>query len=145
MAMRWLRSSSPSRSRILKALPPCPSFDKRVNVDSAPIIPKTGFPILVLFLGLGFIVLWLSGAFFFGTLKLMATVMANDAGVANSQSHLSLIGGVVAGQVLTALAGIPAGLAFFWRTARRKLLWTFAILLAAGLLLQVASFLSFVP
>lgn len=97
----------------------------------------------MIFLGLIFIVLWLAGAFVLGTMKLMASIMANDSGVASADAHMTLIGGMMAGQVLTGLAGIPAGLAFFWRSWRKRLLWTFGLLLIVGLALQILSFTSF--
>jgi hypothetical protein len=114
-----------------------------MNSDAAPSGSKTGLSPWRLVLGLLFIALWLGGAFFLGTLKLMASVMATDPGAASTDSHMTLIGGVMGGQVLTALAGIPAGLAFFLRTWRKRLLWTFALLLVLGLTLQILSFTSF--
>jgi hypothetical protein len=75
----------------------------------------------------------------------MATLMANDAGVASADSQVQMVGGVLVGQLATALAGIPAGLAFFWRAARRKLLWGFAVLLVGGIVIQVLAVRSFVP
>jgi hypothetical protein len=99
----------------------------------------------MIFLGLAFMALWLAGAFVLGGLKLMASVMANDSGAASPDAHMTLIGGMMAGQVLTGLAGIPAGLAFFWRTWRRRLLWAFGILLIVGVTVQILSFTSFIP
>ena len=48
-----------------------------------------------------------------------------------------------AGEALVALAGAPAGLAFFWTGARAPLLWTIAGLLVTGLALQIWSWWSF--
>lgn len=102
-----------------------------------------GSSILMICLGLIFIVLWLAGAFVLGTMKLMASVMANDSGAASPDAHMTLIGGMMAGQILTGLAGIPAGLAFSWRSWRKRLLWTFGALLIVGLAIQILSFTSF--
>lgn len=96
-------------------------------------------------LGLAFMALWLVGAFVLGSVKFMASVMANDSGGASADAHMTLIGGMMLGQVLTGCAGIPAGLAFFWRTWRRRLLWAFGLLLIIGLIIQVLSFTSFFP
>jgi hypothetical protein len=43
----------------------------------------------------------------------------------------------VVGEVLVALAVIPGGLAVFWAGWRSVLLWTFAVLLVAGIGLQL--------
>ena len=102
-----------------------------------------GASILMICLGLIFIVLWLAGSFVLGTMKLMASVMANDSGAASPDAHMTLIGGMMAGQILTGLAGIPAGLAFLWRSWRKRLLWTFGTLLIVGLAIQILSFTSF--
>lgn len=107
--------------------------------------PERRLSVPMLLLGLVFIGLWLTGAFLLGALKFMASLMANDAGVASGESHMQMVVGVMMGQAATAVAGIPAGLAFFWRSARRKLLWAFALLLAGGILVQVLSVRSFVP
>jgi hypothetical protein len=97
----------------------------------------------MIFLGLIFMAFWLAGAFVLGTMKLMASVMANDSGAASADAHMTLIGGMMIGQILTGLAGIPAGLAFFWRSWRKRLLWTFGALLIVGLAIQTLSFTSF--
>lgn len=104
---------------------------------------KTGTSPLLVVLGLLFIASWLGVAFMLGLAKLMASLMANDSGAASNEQHMSLIGGMIGGQLLTGFAGIPAGLAFFWRTRRKGLLWTFGVMLAAGVALQVIAFRSF--
>jgi len=95
--------------------------------------------------GIVFIILWLAGAFVLGTMKLMASLMANDSGAASGEEHETLIFGMMGGQLLTGLAGIPAGLAFFWRGWRKRLLWTFLIMLIIGILIQAAAFCNFFP
>jgi hypothetical protein len=76
-------------------------------------------------------------------LSFVASLMANDSGKASAAEHLSLIVGMLGGQVLAGAAGIPAGLAFFWRGRRKWLLWLFAILFVTGALGQVWAFNAF--
>ncbi len=94
--------------------------------------------------GVIFILVWLGGAALLGTLKLMAGLMANDSDAATEGQHLGLLGGVMVGQLLTALAGVPAGLAFFWRNQRRKLLWAFAVMLISGIGIQAGAIFGFI-
>lgn len=105
--------------------------------------PKPGVSVPMLILGILFIVAWLAGATLLGLLKLMAGVMANDSGAVSNETHMGVISGLMVGQALTATAGIPAGLAFFMRAARKKLLWAFALLLVTGIVFQVLSVRSF--
>jgi hypothetical protein len=114
-----------------------------MNPETSPQPSPKGLSILMICLGLIFMALWLAGAFVLGTMKLMASVMANDSGGASPDAHMTLIGGMMVGQILTGVAGIPAGLAFFWRSWRKRLLWTFGLLLIVGLAIQILSFTSF--
>lgn len=91
-------------------------------------------------LGIIFMVAWLGLACVLGAMSLMACLMANDSGSVSNGVHMAFIVGVMAGQVLTGLAGIPAGLAFFQRTRRKKLLLAFGSMLLIGIVLQVVSF-----
>lgn len=108
-------------------------------------VAKAGVSIALVICGILFIALWLCGAAALGLMKLMASLMANDSGAASSDAHTTLIFGMLGGQLLTGLAGIPAGLAFFWRGWRKRLLWTFFIMLVTGLLIQAAAFWNFFP
>ncbi|MEO6846904.1 MAG: hypothetical protein ABI443_05560 [Chthoniobacterales bacterium] len=90
--------------------------------------------------GILFIVVWILAHFVWVSMALMANLMANDSGRASSGQHMSLIFGMIAGQILTTGAGIPAGMAFFWRGKRRLLLWIFAITFVVGALCQFAAF-----
>jgi hypothetical protein len=101
--------------------------------------PKPGVSVPMLILGILFIVVWLTGATLLGLLKLIVGVMANDSGAASAETHMGLISSLMVGQALTATAGIPAGLAFFMRAARKKLLWAFALLLVSGVVIQILS------
>ena len=108
-------------------------------------VAKGGVSVVMVICGILFIALWLCGAAALGMMKLMASLMANDSGAASNEAHMTLIFGMMGGQLLTGLAGIPAGLAFFWRGWRKRLLWTFAIMLVVGLLIQAAAFFNFFP
>jgi hypothetical protein len=70
-------------------------------------------------LGVLFMAVWIVGHVIWATMALMGTAMANDSGAATSEAHVSLMGGVLGGQVVAGLAGIPGGLAFFWRGRAR--------------------------
>jgi hypothetical protein len=94
-------------------------------------------------LGIVFIAVWLGAHLAWAAMALFANLMANDSGAASESAHTSLIVGVLAGQVLAAGAGIPAGLAFFWRARRKPLLWCFAALFGVGALCQAWSFYAF--
>jgi hypothetical protein len=95
-------------------------------------------------LGVLFMAVWIVGHLIWATIALMGTAMANDSGAASSEAHVSLIGGVLGGQVVAGLAGIPGGLAFFWRGARKGLWILFGVLFVSGVLWQVLAFQSFV-
>lgn len=93
--------------------------------------------------GILFTAFWAVVHVAWGMLAFMANVMANDSGNASTDRHLLLIGGMIAGQILAGLAGIPAGLAVFWRGRRRILLTTFLGLFLTGAILQVLVFALF--
>jgi hypothetical protein len=93
--------------------------------------------------GILFILFWLIAHLAWAGLSFMADVMANDSGRAAEGKHMTLIFGMIGGQVLCGAAGIPAGLAFFWRDRRKLLLWLFAILFVIGALIQGGVFYSF--
>jgi len=93
--------------------------------------------------GILFILLWISGHIAWGMMSLVADLMANDSGSASAGKHMTLIFGMLVGQVLCGAAGVPAGLAFFWRSRRKLLLWLFAILFVGGVLTQGGVFYGF--
>jgi len=93
--------------------------------------------------GVLFIVFWIIGHIAWAGLSFMADVMANDSGSASANKHMTLIFGMIGGQVLCGAAGIPAGLAFFWRDRRKLLLRLFAMLFVVGALIQGGVFYSF--
>lgn len=90
-------------------------------------------------LGVVFMLLWLGGACVLGFMKLIAGVMANDSGSASTDSHLRMITVVMGGQVISGLAGIPGGLAFFSPGKRKKLWGIFFAMLVVGVLVQAAA------
>lgn len=90
-------------------------------------------------LGIGAIVLWLGICAVWMILSVPGGLMANDSGAFSPERHMAMIWGLLAGQLLVALAGIPGGLAIFMAERRSTLLWTFAALLAVGIALQIGS------
>jgi hypothetical protein len=93
--------------------------------------------------GIIFIVVWLAGHGLWMTLSLIGSVMANDSGRVSNERHETLIFGLLAGQLLAGAAGIPGGLAFFWRKKRKALLWLAGGLFVLGVLVQVGAFRAF--
>lgn len=98
--------------------------------------------------GLLLAAIWIAGASLVISLSLMGTLMANDAGTASVGAQTTMVLLVLGGQLLAGVAGLPLGLAFFWRAKRKLLLRIFAGLLGIGLLtvvLGVYSFASSLP
>jgi hypothetical protein len=114
-------------------------------MSEGPSVPaaKEGVSVPWMICGILFIVLWIIAHLVWAGLAFMADVMANDSGKADPDKHMMLIFGVMGGQVLCGAAGIPAGLAFFWRRRRKLLLWLFALLFVVGALIQGGAFYSF--
>lgn len=96
-------------------------------------------PAWLVVLGITFMVLWLGGTFILGAMKLMASVMANDSGSASSNAHLGMIAAVMGGQIVSGLAGVPGGLAFFTVGKRKKLWGIFFAMLIGGVGIQAAA------
>ena len=80
---------------------------------------------------------WIAGASLVVSLSLMGTLMANDSGEVPAAAQTKMVLLVLGGQILAGLAGLPLGLAVFWRTRRKLLLRIFAWLLGVGVLLVV--------
>ena len=106
--------------------------------------PAKGASALSLVLGLLFAGLWLCGHVVWGSMALMGTLMANDAGSASTDQHMAMMGGVLGGIVMAGAAGIPGGLAFFWRSARKWLWLSFALFFIGGGVWQLIAFRSFI-
>jgi hypothetical protein len=66
--------------------------------------------------------------------------MVNDSGRLSGDQHLSVMIGMYGGLLLLGLAGVPAGLAFFWRGCRGRLLGIFGSLLGGGILVEIITF-----
>jgi hypothetical protein len=92
---------------------------------------------LLILAGLLLAALWIAGASLVITLSLMGTLMANDAGTAPAEAQTSMVLLVLGGQLLAGAAGVPLGLAVFWRTRRKLLLRIFAGLFGIGLTLVI--------
>ena len=99
--------------------------------------------ILLVASGILFTCLWIYAHVIWAVMSGMANLMANDSGRATGFQWGRLIGGMFIGQMIAASAGIPGGLAFFWRGRRKLLLSLFAILFVVGALCQVSAFFSF--
>jgi len=67
----------------------------------------------------------------------MGTLMANDAGSAPAEAQTNMVLLLLDGQILAGAAGLPLGLAIFWRARRKLLVRIFAALLGGGPLLVV--------
>ena len=93
--------------------------------------------------GIVFMTLWLAGAFVLGTMKLMASVMANDSGSASADAHLGMIAAVMGGQLVSGLAGIPGGMSFFSPGRRKRMTLIFLAMLLGGVAIQAAALYSF--
>ena len=99
--------------------------------------------VLRILAGLLLTALWIAGASLVISLSLMGTLMANDAGTVSASAQTQMILLVLAGQILVGVAGIPLGLAIFWRTRRKLLVRLFAGLLGVGLLLIIIGVYAF--
>jgi len=110
---------------------------------TSPTAAKEGVSVVWKVCGVLFIVLWIIAHLAWGAMAFIADVMANDSGRADPNKHMMLIFGMMGGQVLCGAAGVPAGLAFFWRSRRKLLLWLFAVLFVVGALIQGGVFYSF--
>lgn len=98
---------------------------------------------LVVF-GILFIIVWLALSGIWFVMSMMGALMANDSGGASTSSHTGMITDVLCGQALTTIAGVAAGLAFFWRERRALLVWASIMLLSGGAMWQYQGFRSFV-
>ena len=105
---------------------------------------STGVRVVPLILGFVFAMLWIAAHVVWGSMALMGTLMANDAGAASSDQHMAMMGGVLGGIVMAGAAGIPGGLAFVWRGARKWLWVAFALFFIGGVIWQVVAFQSFI-
>ena len=93
--------------------------------------------------GLAVALVWMAGASLVASLSLMGTLMANDAGSADATAQTKMVLLVLLGQILGGAAGIPLGLAIFWRTRRKLLLRLFAGLLTTGVVLVIVGVYAF--
>ena len=87
--------------------------------------------------GTSLALVWIAGASLVISLSLMGTLMANDAGTVSAAAQTKVVLLVLVGQILAGAAGLPLGLAVFWRARRKLLVRIFAALLGVGLLLVV--------
>lgn len=117
-------------------------LDPRMN-PTPPDSPQPGFNPFLLVLGILFILVWIGVHVVWAALSGMANLMANDSGQASAGSQMILIFGFLAGVIIAGFAGIPAGLAIFWRGKRKLFLILFLGLFLLGAACEAASFFSF--
>ena len=98
---------------------------------------------MMMALGIAVAVLWLLLCVVWAILSIPGGLMANDSGAFSIHAQMWMLAGLAIGQLTVAAAGVPLGLAIPWAESRSSLLWTFAALLAAGLVLQAASVAGF--
>lgn len=97
-----------------------------------PALPKQGFDTTLMVVGILFILAWVGVHVVWGALSGMANLMANDSGRASSDAQVMLIVTFLAGVIVAGAAGIPAGMAIFWRGKRLMFLGLFVVLFLAG-------------
>jgi len=102
-------------------------------------VKPTGPNPLLVILGIvfiaGWIGLWLIIALACGAMPFIANFIIHfDSGQIPAGAHV--VSGLFDAQVLAALAGIPAGLAFFWHAKRGFLFRLFTLLFALSILWQ---------
>lgn len=91
----------------------------------------------LVFLGGGFLIVWLGAHYLWSLMAMLGAAMANDSGRLSNTLHMTLTCSVLGGVALCAFAGIPAAMAFFW-SGRRKRLWTiFAVMFVVGAAMQI--------
>jgi hypothetical protein len=91
-------------------LPPAPPS------DTPPVAP------LLVIGGILFIIIWAAACLLLMSLSLFGALMANDSGAASNDQHGGFLIGLFLSQIVITAAGLPAGLAFFWRRRRLMLL-----------------------
>lgn len=93
----------------------------------------------MIFLGIGFMVLWLFACVVWAVMSLPGGLMANDSGAFVPERQMAMLAGLAFGQLVVLGAGIPGGMAFFMEERRGTLIWTLLGLLSTGVLIQIAS------
>jgi len=93
--------------------------------------------------GIAVAAVWVVTAIFVMSMSAMGALMANDAGVVTAETQTTMVLGVLSGQALSLVAGVPLGLAVFWRTRRKLLVQLFGALFGLGLLLQILGVYAF--
>jgi hypothetical protein len=89
--------------------------------------------------GILFIVVWLALAGAWFVVSGMVGAMANDSGSVDSGFHANMLILLMIGELVVAVAGVLGGSSFVFATVGAGLWRAFWILLAVGILLQVAA------
>ena len=87
-----------------------------------------------------FLIYWGWLHLMWGIGSLMGNAMMNDSGKMSGFTHHLIIYGVMFGQLVTGIAGIPASLAFFWWSKTRYLLKIAGFIFLGGAVLQIGLF-----
>jgi len=96
--------------------------------------------VLCLFLAGAFLTVWAYWHVIMVIGGIMGTAMMNDSGRMSYTLQTLIMGGVLFSQFLTALAGIPASLAFFWWSRSLLCLKISGVLFAVGVALLIGLF-----
>ena len=87
--------------------------------------------------GVVFIIGWLAACAVWAVMSLMGGLMANDAGRMPAERHAALLRKLMAGEALTAMAGVAGGCAIFSSDHRTLLLWMAGGGLVVGICVQI--------
>lgn len=93
--------------------------------------------VLCIFLAVAFLTVWAYWHVIMVIGGLMGTAMMNDSGRMSYSLQTGIMCGVLFSQFLTALAGIPASLAFFWWSRSLRCLKISGVLFAVGVALLI--------
>ena len=88
-------------------------------------------------------VLWLLACVVWAVMSVPGGLMANASGAFSPKRHMIMLAGLLVGQLVALVAGVPLALAVMFAETRSDHLWTFAGLLAAGVALQIGFVLWF--
>lgn len=115
--------------------PPAARSPTRIVLSSLAIIVWVLVHLILFYL------VFVSGFFMDLTIRMLRAIFMNDAPALQDLS-LAWVTPLQIGMALTGLAGIPGGLAIFWKQERRLLFWTFLGAFVTGVLFEIYAVLS---